>query len=274
MTCEAFNMLDQNGMMAAMEAAKMAPDAMAAQGGMMSEGGAMATDGGMMSSGDARASGDAMVSDQGLQGADLAAAPARMGHGHRKKPRGHQNLCAPSHGGQHLPGVAKGAVEPGRHFGGEDGHGPVALAVVLPQPVGIGDTGRLDRNGGQAGGLALVPMLGQRGIGVEGAGFVVVLVLVGTRLFRGRVAGIFGSSSVVVVMPLCRSGFQPVQVPDCLNRYQNGAVPGRAAGLQPSGDAAGHRIMDMAAWRPALAGSAPMAAALAGSGLASARRPR
>lgn len=54
MTCEAFNMLDQAGMMAAMEAA--AHDAMGADGAMMSDGGAM--------------EGDAMASEGGMMGAD------------------------------------------------------------------------------------------------------------------------------------------------------------------------------------------------------------
>lgn len=57
MACSAFNTLDQAGMMAAMEAAKTAPDAMAA-------------DGGMMSSGDAMASGDAMTSQDGMMAQD------------------------------------------------------------------------------------------------------------------------------------------------------------------------------------------------------------
>lgn len=48
MKCEAFNMLDQDGMMAAMKAAKMAPEE-----GMMASDDAMAPEGGMMSSGDA-----------------------------------------------------------------------------------------------------------------------------------------------------------------------------------------------------------------------------
>ena len=57
MKCEAFNMLDQDGMMAAMKAAKMAPEE-----GMMASDDAMAPEGGMMSSG------DAMGSEEGMMG--------------------------------------------------------------------------------------------------------------------------------------------------------------------------------------------------------------
>ena len=57
MKCEAFNMLDQDGMMAAMKAAKMTSEE-----GMMASGDAMAPEGGMMSSG------DAMASEEGMMG--------------------------------------------------------------------------------------------------------------------------------------------------------------------------------------------------------------
>lgn len=61
MACSAFSVLDKDGMMAAMEAAKMAPDAMAPEEGMMGAGGAMA-------SGDAMASDNAMASEGGVMG--------------------------------------------------------------------------------------------------------------------------------------------------------------------------------------------------------------
>lgn len=60
MACKDFSALDHDGMMAAMEAAKMAhdamaPDAMASEDGMMASGDAMAPEGGMMAGDDAMA---------------------------------------------------------------------------------------------------------------------------------------------------------------------------------------------------------------------------
>ncbi|SFA60173.1 hypothetical protein SAMN04487972_12711 [Paracoccus halophilus] len=81
MACSAFNMLDNDGMMAAMEAAKMAPDGMAAEDGMMSGDDAMAAEDGMMSSDGAMASedgmmssDDAMASEDGMMGGEDALA--------------------------------------------------------------------------------------------------------------------------------------------------------------------------------------------------------
>lgn len=74
MTCEAFNMLDQDGMMAAMHDAHMADDAMAPEEGMMGSDDAMAPEGGMMESGDAMASDGAMASEEGMMGSDEAMA--------------------------------------------------------------------------------------------------------------------------------------------------------------------------------------------------------
>lgn len=61
MACKDFSALDHNGMMAAMEATKMAPDAMASEDGMMASGNAMA-------------SGDAMAAEGGMMAEDDAMA--------------------------------------------------------------------------------------------------------------------------------------------------------------------------------------------------------
>ena len=63
MKCEAFNMLDQDGMMAAMKAAKMTSEE-----GMMASGGAMASDDAMAPEGGMMSSGDAMGSEEGMMG--------------------------------------------------------------------------------------------------------------------------------------------------------------------------------------------------------------
>lgn len=81
MACKSFNALDHDGMMAAMEAAKMAPDAMAkdamapdamAKDGMAKD--AMAPEGAMKAPSDAMGSGDAMASEGGMMGKDDALA--------------------------------------------------------------------------------------------------------------------------------------------------------------------------------------------------------
>ena len=147
-------------------------------------------------------------STEGAQRTDLPAALADMDDSHKDQRGCDQHLRTRGNGNKNLLGITERRIKIGQDFAGKDGNRR-AIAIVLPQFVGIGNRLRLDEDGRKTGRFRS-PALVQAGMGFS------------LRMMVGLLMSAFRGGVVMVVL---FARFQPMNMPDGLDRNQNGPVP-------------------------------------------------